>query len=64
MNAHLQKALKELETAGSSGMPASDEVMQAENGSEWSGDIEGHGDWTLIKEAENSYRTNTRHHVK
>ncbi len=64
MNPHLEKALNELKEAGADGIPTHEEVLNAMDDSEWAGAISDHGDWTLIKESENSYRTNIRHHVE
>ncbi len=64
MNPHLQKALQKLQDAGAEGIPTHEEVMKAKNGIQWSGNIADHGDWRLIKEEEDSYRTNTRHNVR
>ena len=60
MNPHLQNALAELQSAGAQGLPREKAVSAAKDGTTWSGKLSDNGDWTLIKNGENSYTNNTR----
>lgn len=59
MNQYLLKALEELEDLEAEDVPEVDEIMEAEDDSEWSGTTEDGGHWKLIKHHKESYTTST-----